>query len=70
LAANELTGYEIYYTTDNPGVSGTFTISGGTAVAYDASNLPAGTYYFAMSAVDTAGVKSALSPVVTVKFGP
>jgi hypothetical protein len=69
LTASELSGYEIYYTTDNPNVSGTFTVSGGTTTTYDANNLAAGTYYFAMSAVDSTGAKSALSTVVTVTFG-
>jgi hypothetical protein len=65
-----LAGYEIYYTTDNPNVSGTYTVSSGTATAYDVNSLPAGTYYFAMSAVDSSGIKSSLSPVVTITFGP
>jgi hypothetical protein len=49
---------------------GIYTVAGGAATTYTASNLPAGTYHFAMSAIDSAGLKSALSPVVTVTFGP
>jgi len=70
LAPSELSGYEIYYTTDNPSVSGIFRISGGGSARYVASNLLAGNYYFTMSAVDPNGLKSAMSNLVTVKLGP
>jgi hypothetical protein len=70
LLASELAGYEIYYTTDTAGVGGTFKITGGAVTAYMASNLSAGNYYFAMSAIDANGLKSPLSPMVTVHFGP
>lgn len=73
LIASDLASYEIYYTTDptQPGaVSAKYTVNGGMTTSYDISNLGAGTYYFAISAIDTLGDKSALSSYVTVKFGP
>src|SRR5690606_1797860 len=68
LSASALSGYEIYYTTDK--TSGTYVVSGGTTSVYTAAELPAGTYHFAMSAIDSNGLKSALSSMVTVTFGP
>lgn len=70
LTVGELAGYEIYYTTDNPNVSVKYSVSSGTATSYDISNLAAGTYYFAMAAIDTTGAKSTLSPVVAITLGP
>lgn len=70
LALSELSGYEIYYVADIDGVADTvLTIAGATTTSYRVANLPAGTYNFAISAVDTSGVKSALSGVVTVTLG-
>jgi hypothetical protein len=69
LLATDLKGFEIYYTTDTS-ATGTYIINSGTATTYSVTNLAAGTYHFAMSAVDTAGLKSSLSQVVTVTFGP
>jgi hypothetical protein len=70
LALSDLAGYEIYYTTDDPAVSGVFTVSGGASAAYTAGNLKAGNYYFTIAAVDSSGLKSAMSNLVSVKFGP
>lgn len=69
LLASDLSGYEIYYTTDTS-ATGTYIISGGSTTLYTINNLPAGTYHFAMSAIDSTGLKSSLSSVVTVTFGP
>lgn len=69
LLPSELAGYEVYYTTDD-NRNGTYPVSGGSTATYTISNLPAGTYYFSMSALDSNGLKSALSTVVTVTFGP
>lgn len=70
LSVSDLAGYEIYYTTDDPAVSRTITVSGSAALSYTLSDLSAGNYYFAMAAIDTAGLKSDLSPVAPIKFGP
>jgi len=72
LSLSELSGYEVYYTTDASSTSkGTVVkIDGGNKSSYVVSGLPAGTYYFAISAIDTNGLKSALSSMVSAKFGP
>lgn len=63
LKASELAGYELYYTTDNPAVTGTIKINSGTTSTYTLQNLAAGNYHFAISAVDVKGLKSKLSTV-------
>jgi hypothetical protein len=70
LALSDLAGYEIYYTTDDPAVSRTITVSGSAALSYTLSDLSAGNYYFAMAAIDTTGLKSDLSAIAPIKVGP
>jgi hypothetical protein len=70
LLASDLAGYEIYYTVGTSGATGTIAVSSGTTTTYTVTNLSAGTYSFAMSAIDKAGLKSSLSTVVNVTFGP
>lgn len=67
LPVSELTGYELYYTTDDPAVTGSVKVSGGATATYTVSNLAAGNYHFAISAVDSKGLKSKLSPIADVK---
>lgn len=67
LGASELSGYELYYTTDNPAVSGTVKINGGATSTYTVQNLAAGDYHFAMSAIDASGLKSKLSAVANIR---
>ena len=69
---SELSGYEVYYTTDSSSSSAgtTIKISGGASLSTVISNLPAGTYYFAISAIDSNGLKSTLSNMITAKVGP
>lgn len=67
LTASELSGYELYYTTDNPAVSGTIKVGGGATSTYTVQNLAAGNYHFAMAAVDASGLKSKLSAIADVK---
>jgi len=63
----DLAGYKIYVGTD----SGTYSSPGspfltGKATSYTVSNLPKGqTYFFAMSAYDSAGNESSLSAEVS-----
>ncbi len=66
LATSELTGYELYYTTDDPNVTGTVNVSGGTTSSYTVQNLAGGNYHFAMSAIDAGGLKSKLSTVADI----
>lgn len=63
LAASELNGYELYYTTDDPSVTGTIKVSGGSTSTYTVQNLAPGNYHFAVSAIDVNGLKSKLSIV-------
>lgn len=70
LQLSELSGYELYYTTDSSSSNGTVvTVSGGSKASYEISNLKAGTYYFAISAIDASGLKSPLSSMVSAKVG-
>lgn len=68
LTASELAGYEIYYTNDAGSVSAVVPVSGGSAVSTTVSSLASGSYSFSISAIDTSGLKSALSTVATVTF--
>lgn len=68
LTASELAGYEIYYTNDTGSVSAVVPVSGGSAVSTTVSSLASGSYSFSISAIDTSGLKSALSTVATVTF--
>lgn len=70
LPLSELAGYEVYYTTDNPALSGSIKISGGGTAKVSVPNLAAGQYYFTISAIDTTGLKSALSALAPARFGP
>lgn len=71
LTLSELSGYEIYYVLDGAGaVDKTILVNGGSVAIYKIANLAPGTYNIAISAVDSNGVKSALSGIVVVKVGP
>lgn len=69
LALSELSGYEIYYVSDNLGQGVTVTVPGGRKTGYVVDELAPGTYHFSISAIDIKGLKSRLSPVVTATFG-
>lgn len=72
LAISELKGYEVYYATDNNASTANDTVvavSGGSISTSTISKLPAGTYYFSVSAIDINGVKSPLSAMVSTKVG-
>jgi hypothetical protein len=70
LALSELSGYEIYYVVDGVSVTDrTIAVPGAGVVSYKISDLPAGSYSFAVTAIDSTGVKSALSSVVAINVG-
>lgn len=69
LQISEIKGYEIYYTSDDLSQGKTIPITGGTSTRYALTSLKAGTYHFAISAIDTKGLKSSLSPVVSKTVG-
>lgn len=69
LALSDLKGYEIYYTSDDLTQGVTVSVAGGSNTTYALKSLKAGTYHFAISAIDAAGLKSELSPLVSAKVG-
>lgn len=68
LTVSELAGYEVYYTNDSGSVSVSVPVSGGSTASAVVSNLASGNYYFSISAIDSTGLKSALSTVASVSF--
>ena len=68
LPVGELAGYEVYYTNESGSVSISIPVAGGTTVNTVVSNLTSGKYYFSVSAVDTKGLKSALSTMALASF--
>ena len=52
----DLAGYKIYYGTSSG--SYTTTVDAGNVTTYNVPALPSGTYYFAVTAVDTSGNES------------
>jgi len=64
-AITNLSGYVISYGTSPSALTQTVTVSSPTATSYTIQSLVAGTWYFAVSAVESGGVSSALSSVVS-----
>jgi hypothetical protein len=62
----EISGYEIYYTTDISGESVVIAVDGGNTNSYQLSALSADIYYFSMSAIDSDQLKSKMSAIVEV----
>jgi hypothetical protein len=69
LQMSELTGYEVYWTRTSDNSKGTVRVSGGSTLSAPFDSYKIGTYYFAMSAIDTKGVKSPLSTMIQAKLG-
>lgn len=72
LALSELKGYEVYYATDNSASTANdkiVKVTGGSVSSSTISQLPAGTYYFSISAIDVNGLKSPLSTMIATKVG-
>jgi hypothetical protein len=64
-----LGGYRIYYGTDASDLSESVQLNGVGIQTYVIDNLSGGTWYFAIKAVTTAGVESALSDMVSKTIG-
>jgi hypothetical protein len=64
-AIANLSGYVISYGTSPSTLTQTVTVSDPTTTSYTIQSLVAGTWYFAVSAVESGGVSSALSSVVS-----
>lgn len=69
LKSGELKGYEVYWTRTSDNASGTIKISSNTTTSTTFDVYTPSTYYFAMSAIDTSGLKSNLSTMVSAKLG-
>jgi|SRR5579863_8028666 len=64
----DLLGYAIHYGT-TPGVySHTIRLTNPGLTAFVVENLAAGTYYFAVTAYNSAGIESALSPEISTRL--
>lgn len=69
LPIGELKGYEVYWTRSLDKASGTIKVSSSTQAKTAFEVYTPSTYYFAMSAIDTKGLKSPLSTMVEAKLG-
>ncbi len=66
LSLSAIAGYKVYYGTTQGQYSDSVAINDGTAVAYTFTGLPAGTYYFVVTTIDTDGRESQYSSAVTL----
>lgn len=66
-ALTDLKSYKIYYGTSSSDLSKT--IDAGNVTTYKVDSLAAGTWYFAVAAVNTSGAESAKSSVASKKIG-
>lgn len=69
LKATDLKGYEVYWTRESDNAKGTIKISSSTQLTTAFDVYTPSTYYFAMSAIDTNGLKSPLSTLIQAKLG-
>lgn len=70
-ALDDLAGYRLYFGTATPlDVSRDTFVEVGAVTAYTLEDLPAGTYYFATTAVDESGNESALSDELRAELTP
>jgi len=66
ILLSEIAGYKIYYGTTQGQYSDSVPINDGTATGYTFTGLPAGTYYFVVTTIDTEERESQHSSVVTI----
>ena len=59
-----LAGYKIHYGASASAMTQTVTITNPGLTAYTMSDLPAGNWYFAVTAYSTTGIESAVSGVI------
>lgn len=64
-----LAGYRIYYGIDENNLEGTIELAGTGIQTYVIDDLGSGTWYFAVKALDSAGVESPLSEIVSKTIG-
>ena len=65
LSMSELAGYEIYMLAESTGVSSVITVSDPFSTSRSIDGLTPDIYHFAISAIDSSGLVSALSPLVS-----
>jgi VCBS repeat-containing protein len=66
LSLSAIAGYHIYYGTTLGQYTNSVTINDGSAVTYTFTGLPADTYYFVVTTIDTKGRESLYSPEVKI----
>ena len=66
LSLSAIAGYKVYYGTTQGQYSDNIAINDGTAAGYTFTRLPADTYYFVVTTIDTEGRESQYSSVVTI----
>ena len=69
LPISELKGYEVYWTRASDNAKGTIRIASSTQASTALDVYTPGAYYFAVSAIDTSGLKSPLSTMVQANLG-
>ena len=69
LAMSELKGYEVYWTRSSDNARGTIRVSSNAQISTLFDVYTPSTYYFAISAIDTKGLKSPLSTLAQAKLG-
>lgn len=68
LTSSDLQGYEVYWTRTKDSKSGVIKVTGAANLKTALSVYTPDTYNFAVSAIDSKGLKSPLSPVVAAKL--
>ena len=66
LSLSAIAGYKVYYGTTQGQYPNSATINDGTAAGYTFTGLPAGTYHFVVTTIDTEGRESLYSSEVTI----
>ena len=65
-AITDLAGYTLYYGTNPSDLTESITVSGAASTTAEVKDLPAGTYYFAVSAYNAMGLESQQSNVASI----
>lgn len=66
ISLSEIAGYKIYYGTSRRNYSNNILIEDGDVDSYTVQNLESGTYYFALTTIDTDGRESQYSAEIEV----
>lgn len=69
LSMSELKGYEVYWTRTSDNARGTIKVTSNSQVSTLFDVYTPSMYYFAVSAIDTKGLKSPLSTLAQAKLG-